>query len=158
MTDDHADPEPDTDQTDRRAVLVDTETQVESFRKARKARRTELVEDYVELVADLIADGGEARQTDIASRLGVSQPTVAKMMKRLSDEGLITQRPYRGAFLTEAGKALAQKSRARHDIVEAFLCALGVSPETARDDAEGLEHHVSAETLTAFERYISQAK
>ena len=80
------------------------------------------------------------------------------MLKRLSDEGLITQRPYRGAFLTEAGKALAGKSRARHAIVEAFLCALGVSPETARDDAEGLEHHASAETLEAFERYILQSR
>ena len=71
------------------APLIDTSAQVESFRQAREARRVELVEDYIELIADLIADGGEARQVDIAARLGVAQPTVAKMLKRLVEEGLI---------------------------------------------------------------------
>lgn len=135
--------------------LVDAETHVQSFRQARQARRLELVEDYVELVADLIDDGGEARQIDIAARLGVAQPTVAKMLKRLVEEGFIAQRPYRGVFLTDAGKELARKSRLRHQIVEAFLCALGISPETARIDAEGIEHHVSAETLEAFRSFVN---
>ncbi len=134
-------------------ALVDPERHVESFRQAREARRLELVEDYVELIDDLIGDGGEARQVDIAARLGVAQPTVAKMLKRLCDEGLVQQRPYRGVFLTEAGKRLAGESRERHRIVERFLCALGVSPETARRDAEGIEHHVSAETLEAFRAF-----
>ncbi|MDX1464419.1 MAG: MarR family transcriptional regulator, partial [Halomonas sp.] len=61
---------------------------MQGFRKARDARRTELAEDYVELISDLIADSGEARQIDIARRLGVAQPTVAKMLKRLAEEGL----------------------------------------------------------------------
>lgn len=133
--------------------LVEPERHVESFRQAREARRLELVEDYVELIDDLIGDGGEARQVDIAARLGVAQPTVAKMLKRLCDEGLVQQRPYRGVFLTEAGKRLAGEARERHRIVERFLCALGVSPETARRDAEGIEHHVSAETLEAFRAF-----
>ncbi len=137
------------------APLVDAQTHVQSFKRARRARRLELVEDYVELVADLIDDGGEARQTDIAARLGVAQPTVAKMLKRLVEEDLVVQRPYRGVFLTEAGRALAQQSRRRHQIVESFLFALGVSPQTARIDAEGIEHHVSAETLAAFERFVA---
>ena len=137
------------------ASLVDAKTHVQSFQQARRARRLELVEDYVELVADLIDDGGEARQTDIAARLGVAQPTVAKMLKRLAEEKLIAQRPYRGVFLTEAGQALAQRSRQRHQIVESFLSALGISAETARIDAEGIEHHVSAETLGAFERFVT---
>ena len=68
--------------------LPDAETQSESFRQVREARRSALVEDYVELISDLIGRDGEARQVDIASRLGVSQPTVAKMLKRLVDEGL----------------------------------------------------------------------
>jgi DtxR family manganese transport transcriptional regulator len=135
------------------APLVDPEVHVESFRQAREARRLELVEDYVELIADLIGDGGEARQVDIAARLGVAQPTVAKMLKRLAEDGLVQQRPYRGVFLTAAGQALAAQSRERHRIVERFLCALGVSTETARRDAEGIEHHVSAETLDAFRRF-----
>ncbi|AMB46786.1 manganese-binding transcriptional regulator MntR [Methylorubrum sp. Q1] len=135
------------------APLVDAEVHVESFRQAREARRLELVEDYVELIADLIGDGGEARQVDIAARLGVAQPTVAKMLKRLAEDGLVQQRPYRGVFLTPAGQALAEQSRERHRIVERFLRAVGVSAETARRDAEGIEHHVSAETLDAFRRF-----
>jgi DtxR family transcriptional regulator, manganese transport regulator len=137
------------------APLVDPQTQVESFRQARASRRVELTEDYIELIADLIADGGEARQVDIATRLGVAQPTVAKMLKRLADEGLVSQRPYRGVFLTGDGLALADRSRARHHLVESFLRAIGVCPETARKDAEGIEHHVSAETLQAFENFIA---
>ncbi len=133
--------------------LVDPEVHVASFRQAREARRSELAEDYVELIADLIGDGGEARQVDIAARLGVAQPTVAKMLKRLSEDGLVQQRPYRGVFLTEAGRILADQARERHRVVERFLCALGVSAETARRDAEGIEHHVSGETLEAFRRF-----
>lgn len=136
--------------------LVAAADHVEGFRQAREARRTELVEDYVELIADLIDDGGEARQVDIAARLGVAQPTVAKALKRLAEDGLIVQRPYRGVFLTEAGRSLAEDSRRRHQIVEGFLCALGVSSETARVDAEGIEHRVSEETLSAFERYVAR--
>jgi DtxR family manganese transport transcriptional regulator len=137
--------------------LVDPQAQAESFRQAREARRAELVEDYVELIADLIDDGGEARQVDIATRLGVAQPTVAKMLKRLAEEGFIVQRLYRGVFLTEAGRGLAEESRKRHRVVEAFLQAVGVSPTTARLDAEGVEHRVSAETLEAFRRFVEKA-
>lgn len=138
------------------APLIDEGTHVESFRQARNARRTELVEDYVELIADLIDHNGEARKVDIASRLGVAHPTVIKMIKRLEDSNLVTQRPYRGVFLTEEGRGLADRCRNRHNIVEAFLVAVGVSPETARLDAEGIEHHVSSETLDVFAAYAQR--
>jgi DtxR family manganese transport transcriptional regulator len=128
-----------------------------AFQKTRDARRTELMEDYVELIAELIETAGEARQIDIAQRLGVKQPTVAKMLKRLAEERLVLQRPYRGVFLTDEGKRLAAASRRRHEIVEAFLRRLGVGAETARNDAEGIEHHVSRETLRAFERFLGQS-
>lgn len=134
---------------------MEAKTHAEAFQKSRDARRTELMEDYVELIADLTAQMGEARQTDIALRLGVKQPTVAKMLKRLIEDGLITQRPYRGVFLTHAGQQLAIASKHRHEIVEAFLCRLGIDPDTARRDAEGMEHHVSEKTLQAFERFLN---
>jgi len=133
--------------------LVDADVQAEAFRQAREARKAELFEDYVELIDDLIRDGGEARQVDIACRLGVAQPTVARMLRRLIDEGLVLRRPYRGVFLTEKGRALAEQSRLRHEVVERFLIDLGVSPEVARRDAEGIEHHVSDDTLEAFRRF-----
>ncbi|EHN8924705.1 manganese-binding transcriptional regulator MntR [Enterobacter asburiae] len=133
--------------------LVNVEEHVEGFRQVREAHRRELIDDYVELISDLIREVGEARQVDMAARLGVSQPTVAKMLKRLASVGLIEMIPWRGVFLTPEGEKLAQESRARHQLVENFLLVLGVSPEIARRDAEGMEHHVSEETLVKFREF-----
>ena len=133
--------------------LVNVEEHVEGFRQVREAHRRELIDDYVELISDLIREVGEARQVDMAARLGVSQPTVAKMLKRLASVGLIEMIPWRGVFLTPEGEKLAQESRERHQIVENFLLVLGVSPEIARRDAEGMEHHVSEETLVKFREF-----
>ncbi len=137
-------------------TLIAPDIQSASFRQTRQAHRLELAEDYVELIGDLIAAHGEAKQVDIAERLGVAQPTVAKMLKRLSEEGLVLQQPYRGVSLTESGRRLAADARDRHRVVEAFLLSLCVSAETARLDAEGIEHHVSAETLAALRRFAKQ--
>ncbi|BDH46574.1 transcriptional regulator MntR [Salmonella enterica subsp. enterica serovar Choleraesuis] len=137
--------------------LVDVEEHVEGFRQVREAHRRELIDDYVELISDLIHESGEARQVDMAARLGVSQPTVAKMLKRIAGLGLIEQIPWRGIFLTPEGETLATQNRERHQLVESFLLALGISAETARRDAEGMEHHVSEETLEAFRRYCQQS-
>ena len=133
--------------------LVNVEEHVEGFRQVREAHRRELIDDYVELISDLIREVGEARQVDMAARLGVSQPTVAKMLKRLASVGLIEMIPWRGVFLTPEGEKLAQESRERHQLVENFLLVLGVSPEIARRDAEGMEHHVSEETLVKFREF-----
>lgn len=151
----HADSEPidEARARDDSSELTVAEEQAIGFRQARDARRNELIEDYVELIADLIDERGEARQVDIAAHLGVAQPTVVKMLKRLAQEGFVTQRPYRGVFLTDIGRELAEQCRERHRIVESFLRALGISDETARRDAEGIEHHVSPETLKAFEKF-----
>jgi len=133
--------------------------QARGFGKARTAQSTALVEDYVELISDLLAAGGEARPTDIARRLGVSHATAIKSIGRLKREGLAVAKPYRGVFLTEAGETLAARSRARHRIVVDLLLAVGVPAEAAEQDAEGLEHHVSDATLAAFARFLrGQAK
>jgi DtxR family manganese transport transcriptional regulator len=113
-----------------------------------------MAEDYVELIAELIEERGEARGSDVAARLGVANATVVKTLKRLQDERLIEQKPYRAIFLTESGRKLAENGRHRHAIVERFLAALGVSPGVARLDAEGIEHHVSGETLAAMDRFL----
>ncbi len=128
----------------------------ENFRKTRLARKTEVAEDYVELIADLIDNTGEARAVDIARRLGVSHATVVKTVGRLQRDGLAVTKPYRAIFLTDEGRRLAEWSRQRHALVLEFLLAIGVSEETAHADAEGIEHHVSAETLAAFERLIAR--
>ena len=118
----------------------------------------ETAEDYVELISELIGESGEARSVDMARRLGVSHVTVAKTIQRLQREGLVQCEPYRAIFLTPDGRSLADRCRRRHQEVVEFLTALGVSPRTAEIDAEGIEHHVSAETLTAMRRFIERRK
>ncbi|WP_051540961.1 manganese-binding transcriptional regulator MntR [Ahrensia sp. 13_GOM-1096m] len=132
----------------------ETDLQVHGFRQTRHNRRLELVEDYVELIADLISKHGEARQVDIARELGVAQPTVSKMLKRLAAEEMIVQRPYRGVFLTDKGTKLAKHCRERHVLVKTFLVALGVPAEVASIDAEGIEHHVSEQTISAIKKFL----
>lgn len=126
------------------------------FEQVRQAHKQELIEDYVELIADLIEETGQAKQVNIAECLGVAQPTVAKMLKRLQLLGYVSLRPYQGAQLTQDGQALAENSRKRHQLVEEFLLALGIDEEHARRDAEGIEHHVSPATLRAFQRFLNK--
>ncbi|THU05275.1 manganese-binding transcriptional regulator MntR [Lampropedia puyangensis] len=135
--------------------LPDPVLQVEGFQQVREAHRLEIIEDYVELISDLLLGTGEARQVQIAERMGVAQPTVAKMLKRLEIEGYVCLRPYQGVQLTPQGEAMALYSRKRHQLVESFLLALGVDADSARRDAEGMEHHVSEATLKAFARFLS---
>ena len=129
-------------------------TQARRFDKVRSAQSTVLFEDYVELIADLLATTGEARPTDIARRLGVSHATAIKTISRLKRAGLATARPYRGVFLTETGHAIAERVRVRHRLVVDLLLALGVPAESAETDAEGIEHYVSEITLKAFARFL----
>jgi DtxR family transcriptional regulator, manganese transport regulator len=128
--------------------------QADRFTKARSARSASMLEDYTELIADLIAVNGEARTTDIARRLGVAHPTASKTIGRLKREGLARAQPYRGIFLTEAGAAMAKAARQRHRLVVDLLLAVGAPREAAEADAEGIEHYVSAATLRAFEAFL----
>jgi DtxR family manganese transport transcriptional regulator len=132
--------------------------QARRFGKTRSAQSTALLEDYVELIADLLQGSGEARPTDIARRLGVSHATAIKTIKRLKRAGLATARPYRGVFLTEKGEGLAERVRIRHRLVVDVLCALGVPTESAEADAEGIEHHVSETTLKAFAHFVNSQR
>jgi DtxR family transcriptional regulator, manganese transport regulator len=132
--------------------------QARRFGKTRSAQSTALIEDYVELIDDLLAGTGEARPTDIARRLGVSHATAIKMIARLKREGVATARPYRGVFLTDSGRELAARVRSRHRLVVDVLIALGVPAEAAEADAEGIEHHVSDATLMAFARFLQGPK
>lgn len=127
-----------------------------AFKRVRADHSAELAEDYVEMIADLIDERGEARCTDLALRLGVANATVVKTMRRLQIAGLINQEPYRAIFLTNDGWKMAEDGRRRHALVEKFLLALGVTRETARIDSEGIEHHVSAETLKAMAKFLAR--
>lgn len=127
-------------------------------RRTRQEHANELAEDYAELIAELIATTGEARVSDLARRLGVTHVTVGRTVRRLQRAGLVTARPYRSIFLTDAGRRLAEESRRRHGIVVAFLKSLGIPDAAARSDAEGIEHHVSPRTLAAFRRHLVRVR
>jgi len=125
------------------------------FRRTRDAHREEAAEDYVEAIAELIKVEGEARVMLLARVMGVSHVTVSRMVKRLSDRGLVQSERHRPVTLTPAGRSLALRSRERHDIVLAFLESLGVSREQALLDAEGIEHHVSEATVAGMKRRLA---
>jgi DtxR family manganese transport transcriptional regulator len=132
--------------------------QARHHRRTRLAKETEIVEDYVELIADLIEQCGEARAVEISRRLGVTNATVNKMVSRLKQMELVTTEPYRAIFLTDEGRRIAETSRHRHQIIVAFLQAVGVPEDAARADAEGIEHYCSPETLAAFQRFVEKRR
>jgi DtxR family Mn-dependent transcriptional regulator len=108
---------------------------------------TQSLEDYLEMVS-FLSDDGEVRVTDIASRLGVSKPSVLTALKALEEQGLLEHERYRTVHLTDKGKLRAAEIRDRHDFLTAFLRdTLGVSAEIAEEDACKMEHILSEETL-----------
>jgi DtxR family transcriptional regulator, manganese transport regulator len=122
----------------------------QNFSRTRYEHAHEVAEDYVEAIAALISETGEARVVDLSKRLGVTHVTVNRTIMRLQKAGYVKSQPYRAIFLTNKGRDLATTCKTRHETVVAFLQSLGVSERVAEMDAEGIEHHVSRQTLTAF--------
>lgn len=125
------------------------------FERIRADHSTETAEDYTELVLTLGSGGQPIRAADIARERGVSHVTVLRTLRRLQRDGFIRRGAQREILLTPAGRRLAQGARERHHIVLEFLLALGVSRAQAAIDAEGLEHHVSDETLRRMREWTS---
>jgi DtxR family manganese transport transcriptional regulator len=121
----------------------------------RADHRTETAEDYTEAVAELLEKHGEARVKDLSEMMGVSHVTVSRVVSRLVERGLLDTEPYRPIALTEAGAELAARAKHRHTLAVRFLQAIGVPDETALLDAEGIEHHLSDETVAAVERFLA---
>lgn len=126
--------------------------------RTRRDHATELAEDYVEAIDDLVRTTGKCRVTDLAKHFGVSHVTVNRTVARLVRDGYVQTEPYGPVTLTPTGQKTARTARTRHEIVERFLRALGVGDRIAAIDAEGIEHHVSAETLRAMERFANEHK
>jgi len=125
-------------------------------RRTRQDHSTETAEDYVEAVAEIVAKTGTCRVVDLAARFDVSHVTVTRIVGRLKKEGFLDTEPYRPITLTDRGAKLAAESKRRHEVVYQFLVAIGVSEKTAAIDAEGIEHHVSPETLQKFRELTSE--
>ncbi len=125
-------------------------TTTDAHKRTRRDHAEETAEDYAEAIEDIAEAEGVCRVRDLAERFGVSHVTVVRITKRLQGEGYVVTAPYKPVELTAKGRRLAKASRERHDVVYRFLLALGVSEKVAAIDSEGIEHHVSAETLARF--------
>ena len=140
----------------RRNWLISPVKSENPHQRTRKDHATETAEDYVEAIAEILAEQDVCRSSDLARRFAVSHVTVHRIVSRLQDDGLLTTEPYQPIRLTAKGRRMAKRSRERHELVYRFLLAIGVDPETAAKDTEGIEHHVSPKTLEQFKRIIER--
>lgn len=131
-----------------------TSKSAEPFIATRNQHLSELAEDYVELIYDLIQEKNEARVCDIAERFGVSHVTVIRTLDRLKKRGLLAAKPQQPISLTPEGEELAMQCKLRHSFLLSYLIALGVPEKVAKIDVEGMEHHVSPATMKAFEKHL----
>src|SRR5271156_1646704 len=104
-------------------------------------------EDYLERIHALIQEKGYARVVDIASSLQVKQASVTSMVQKLAELGYLNYEKYRGLILTEKGRAVANRIKKRHQTLSRFFSLLGLDEQTQQQDIEGMEHHLSAETV-----------
>lgn len=105
------------------------------------------IEDYLEQIHNLIVAKGYARVVDIAENLSISQASVTNMVQRLAGEGYLLYERYRGIVLTDEGRTVGEAIARRHEVLTRLLSGFGLDPETVHRDVEGMEHHISRQTL-----------
>tara|TARA_E500000178_G_scaffold88182_1_gene87015 strand:- start:1022 stop:1438 length:417 start_codon:yes stop_codon:yes gene_type:complete len=123
------------------------------FKTTQSRKSIELLEDYVEAINEIINKKGSVKNVDLCKYFGVSNATVSKNIQRLIKAELVESEKYKQIFLTTSGKKLADQSNTRHEILFEFLTKLGVPRKVAEIDSEGMEHHVSKETLVMMKKF-----
>ena len=136
-----------------------TGSRLESIRAVNNAiatqnDRTTRMEDYLEVIYELIQHKGYATTTDIANYLKVSLPSVTKMLRKLNKTSWLDYEKYRGIRLTDEGIAVARSIHDRHSLMTEFFKMIGVDESTANKDAEGVEHHLHPETLKKLQAFV----
>ena len=134
--------------------MKSTKSRQNQHSRTRSDHATELAEDYVEAIAEIIDEQGTCRAVDLVKQFQVTHVTVNRTVGRLQRDGFVQTDPYGPIELTDAGRRLAKASHERHQVVYAFLKALGVSDAIAATDSEGIEHHVSPATLKAMQKFV----
>src|SRR5438552_12906098 len=122
-------------------------------------RPSQSAEDYLERIHELIEQKGYARVVDIASSLKVKQASVTSMVQKLAEAGYINYEKYRGLILTDQGREVARKIQNRHETLSRFFSLVGLDAESQRQDIEGIEHHLSPDTvdiLSDLARFFEQ--
>ena len=108
---------------------------------------TTAIQDYLEQIHQLIEAKGYARAVDIAANLNVSPASVSAMIQRMDAEGFVIYEKYRGIILTEKGREIARHIIERHEVLTRLLRRVGIDEATIYNDVEGMEHHISSQTL-----------
>ena len=114
------------------------------------AHHSDSTEDHLERIAELVAAKGYARVTDVAEALRLRPSSVSNMVRRLSTRGLVNYERYRGFTLTDEGRAVAARIKARHETLTEVLTLMGLSEETVDAEVEDIEHHLRPQTLKAL--------
>lgn len=112
-----------------------------------EAPPSQSAEDYLERIHELIEEKGYARVVDIARSLAVKQASVTSMVQKLGDLGYLNYVKYRGLVLTDKGRAVATRIQKRHETLARFFSLFGLDTETQQRDIEGIEHHLSPDTV-----------
>src|SRR5918911_3390250 len=120
--------------------------------------RTDRMEDYLEVIYELIQKKGYATAIDISESLNVSSPCVTKMLQRLEENKYLRYERYRGISLTNEGVSMAENIHEKHSLLVEFLRMIGVDENVANIDAEGIEHHLHPETLKKLQVFINAVK
>ncbi|THF75924.1 transcriptional regulator MntR [Cohnella fermenti] len=119
---------------------------------------TPSMEDYLERIYRLIDEKGYARVSDIAEGLEVHPSSVTKMIQKLDKDNYLIYEKYRGLVLTSKGKKIGKRLVDRHHLLEAFLKTIGVQEENIYRDVEGIEHHLSWDSITCIETLVEYFK
>lgn len=115
---------------------------------------TPSMEDYLERIYLLMVEKGYARVSDIAEHLGVHPSSVTKMVQKLDREDYLIYEKYRGLMLTNKGQKIGKRLVERHAMLESFLRLIGVDEAHVYEDVEGIEHHLSSNTLDCMTEFV----
>ena len=137
-----------------------SEIRLESIKAAHKSSKSDLsrMEDYLEVISELVELKGYATTLDISRYMNVSAPSVTKMLKRLDENGYLKYEKYHGINLTQKGNSVADAVRQKHGILLEFFEILGIEHGTANQDAEGIEHHLNPKTIKQLRKFIAYLK
>lgn len=128
---------------------------IKAAHRSAKSASSSRMEDYLEVIAELVEMKGYATTLDISRYMDVSAPSVTKMLQRLDDGGYLKYEKYHGINLTAKGSHVAETIRQKHGILLEFFEILGVGSETANQDAEGIEHHLNPKTIRQMRKFIT---
>jgi Mn-dependent DtxR family transcriptional regulator len=136
------------------------ESRLESIKAAHKSAKPKMarIEDYLEVISELVEQKGYATTLDVSRYMNVSAPSVTKMLQRLDENGYLKYEKYHGINLTQKGNSLADAIRQKHGILLEFFEILGIEHETANQDAEGIEHHLNPKTIKQLRKFITYLK